>query len=105
MVGVVTEADLWKFWRDRIVGHWDRVETVYPAGFPDVYGIYNNVAQFIELKVGPPRPTLLRPTQRVWLRDWWAAGGIAHIMVGDRMGVQFYKDLDLRHPVLVSFFQ
>ena len=100
----MTEEELWRQWRPKLRGWWERIEVYQPLGYPDVYGIYELVGQYIELKVGPPSSTLLRTSQKLWLRRWWDLGGEAHIMVGDVNRIQFFRDVGLRHPVTVPFY-
>lgn len=101
----MTEQQLWKQWRVQLRGFWNRVEVQYPEGFPDVYGVFEGIGQFLELKVGPPRPGLLRPSQVCWLIDWWTAGGEAYVMVGDEHRVQFFRDVKLAVPIVPAFWR
>jgi hypothetical protein len=54
MSGFKDEKELWAWMRPQMLGKWERVECMFPAGFPDVFGSYNGTLTFIELKVGQP---------------------------------------------------
>jgi len=65
----VTEKALWRKLVPRLRGRWWRLEAVYPAGMPDVFGFHDGRVHFVELKIGVPAIGKLRPHQLDFLYD------------------------------------
>lgn len=66
----------------------NKVEDRFKSGAPDVDCMFDGVAAKIELKyvktpVTPLRASrLLSAGQKIWLREWYEAGGLAFVLVG-----------------------
>jgi len=73
MAGFKDEKQLWKWMKPRLQGRWERLEAIFPVGMPDAFGTFDDMLHFVELKVGRPTLTTLRPEQREFIR--WQDNG------------------------------
>jgi len=97
-----TEAQVWRYIQPQLRGLWRRIETVNVPGFPDVYGWpdASGTTHFIELKCGAP----LDNSQRAWLAAAWQRGVPAWILRGRADRLDWYQDLEMKHPLLTPVF-
>jgi hypothetical protein len=66
------------------------VEVITPDGFPDLFGVWDSRARFIELKALGDR---VRPSQAAWLRHAWLDGLDAVILKCHRDRIAWYRDI------------
>jgi hypothetical protein len=90
-----TEKALWKHMATRLLGAWYRTEYATPPGLPDCTGLYRGRVHFVELKVGKPSPSLMRPEQVAFLNSCRQHGVVAWIAVGWRGRVHWFDNPDL----------
>jgi len=88
---IENEAQLWKLIEPRLVGHWRRIEVVYPVGFPDVFGFYKGETHYIELKIGRPALKKFRPKQVEFLQNAERRGIPAWSCFGYKGRALFFK--------------
>lgn len=81
------EQKLWRWLADRLpTGHYTRIESEVSDGFPDVHGTPRGCRSCtLELKYadGPKRQPLkdkIRQSQKLWIRDEVAAGGLVWVV-------------------------
>lgn len=90
-----TETELWLHLSRCLIGRWQRIEVLYPAGFPDVMGWPGAgcaggrpLTHFLELKCGSPT----NPEQRAWLAEAIDSGVPVWLAEGSGPAVRWYRD-------------
>jgi len=71
-------------------------------GTPDMVGTLHGQTAFVELKAGVGwGRDIVRPEQRIWLREWTAAGGDAWLLVSNpgRCMLINGSDVPFRHEI------
>ena len=98
-----TEDELWAYIRPWLVGKWERVEVVYPVGFPDAFGFFQGQTHFIELKIGKPSLAKLRPKQHEFAADATARGVPVWLCFGYRGSPHYYDGLQTLRESIPPF--
>lgn len=75
---------------------WQRIETGGTGrGIPDVFGAYDEVCCWVELKVAKGNKVLLRPEQVAWLIKFGQTGLPTFILVGtDKRKMYLFSGLE-----------
>lgn len=98
------EVALWEYIAPRMRGRWERLETIYPPGLPDSFGLFRNQTWWLEHKVGKPSLAALRPKQIDFAHEcvkrsvpWWSCFGY-------RGSVLFFEGLQVERSVQPPFW-
>jgi hypothetical protein len=84
MEAILSEKRLWMSLRDKSAATWKRIENGVGPGTPDTVGTLYGHTAFVELKAGVGwGRDIVRPEQRIWLREWAAAGGACWLLVSN----------------------
>jgi hypothetical protein len=98
----MSEKRLWMSLRDKSAATWKRVENSVGPGTPDTVGTLRGHTAFVELKAGVGwGRDIVRPEQRIWLREWTHAGGGAWLLVSNSGACVLVngRDVPFRHEV------
>jgi Holliday junction resolvase len=112
------ESLFWKSLKNNINDvFWTRIENRAGGGIPDVFGCYNGVPIWIELKLTKYYKVLLSPLQVAWHQRYAKSGGNSYIFVKKqsesllKRSLYLYRGKDslilakkgLKHPSLKTF--
>lgn len=98
------ETALWKFIAPRMRGRWERLETVYPPGLPDSFGLFRNQTWWLEHKVGKPSLDALRPKQIEFAHECIDRRIPFWLCFGHQGAAIFFKGLDVSRPQVPPFW-
>lgn len=92
---------MWKdetaLWDDtlqkRLRGWWRRLEATVPDGLTDAFGLYMRQTHWLEIKVGKPSISVLRPKQVEFALACLERGVSWHVCFGYQGDVLFFNNL------------
>lgn len=99
------EKALWNYIRPRLRGKWSRVETVTPEGMLDSWGLYKSSQIWMELKVGKPSISALRPSQHAFLIELLRHRQSAWTCFGYKGEVLFFAGVNFSDAKVPPFYR